>query len=179
MDTSRRAVAWSLGTLAPGQQQMLTLTLHSQMPGDWVFRTTATADGTPEVPAFATLHIDGAPKLSLEILRHEAALDLGAESDYEIRVLNMGTTATPNVRLIATVSAGLLMQSATGPTKMQVQPQQTVFEPLPQLPGRAATIYRLHVKGQAAGNWGLTVQATADQLTKPLTQQVTTRVVAK
>jgi uncharacterized repeat protein (TIGR01451 family) len=179
MDAPRRTVFWSLGTLPAGQKQTLTLKLRCLTAGDWMCKTAMTADGASEATAFQTVHLEAVPALSLDIVRHEDAIDLGAESVYEVRVLNLGALATPNVRLIANVSAGLLMLGGEGPTTVQVQPKQLVFEPLSQLSGRAGTVYRIRVKGQTAGEWGLTVQATADQLAKPLVSQVTTHVVAK
>ncbi len=179
MDAARRTVYWSLATLPAGQKQTLTLKMRSKAPGDWLFKTTATAEGAPEATAIQPVHLEGTPTLSLEILRHDPAIDLGAESVYEVRVLNLGTVATPGVSLSATVSAGLLLLSAEGPTTVDVKATQIVFAPLPQLPGRSGTVYRFHVKGQTAGDWGLTVQATAAQMTKPLVQEVKTRVVAR
>ena len=179
MDPARRLVYWSLGTLPAGQKQTLTLKLHSKTPGDWIFKTTATSDGAMAATAVQPVHLEGKPTLSLEILRHDPVLDLGAESVYEVRVLNLGTAATPGVSLSATVSAGLLLLSADGPTTVEMKPGQVVFAPLAQLPGRSGTVYRIHVKGQTAGDWGLTVQATAAQLAKPLVQEVKTRVVGR
>jgi uncharacterized repeat protein (TIGR01451 family) len=179
LDTARRLVTWALGTLPAGQTQTLTLKLQGKAAGDWMLKATAAADGAPEATAFQTVHVEGAPPLWLEVVRREEAIDLAAESVYEVRVLNQGTVAVPGVRLIASVSDGLLVTRAEGPTAALAQPKQIVFEPLPQLPGRSDAVYRFRVKGQAPGDWGLLVQVTADQLTKPLVRQVSTKVVAR
>jgi uncharacterized repeat protein (TIGR01451 family) len=179
LDAARRLVTWTLGTLPAGQTQTLTLKLQGKAAGDWMLKAAAATDGAPEATAFQTVHVAGAPPLRLEVVRPEEAIDLAAESVYEVRVLNQGTVAVPGVRLIASVSEGLLVTKAEGPTAALVQPKQIVFEPLPQLPGRSDAVYRLRLKGQAPGDWGLLVQVTADPLTKPLVRQVSTRVLAK
>ena len=179
LDAARRLVTWALGTLPAGQTQTLTLKLQGKAAGDWMFKATAAADGAPEATAFRTVHVEGAPPLRLEVPRREEAIDLAAESVYEVRVLNQGTVAVPGVRVTLNVPSGLLVTRAEGPTAALVQARQIVFEPLPQLPGRSDAVYRLRVKGQAPGDGGLLVQVTADPLTKPLVRQVSTRVVAR
>jgi uncharacterized repeat protein (TIGR01451 family) len=179
LDPARRQVVWALGTLPAGQTQTLTLKLQAKAAGDWMLKASAAADGAPEAAAFQTVHVEGAPALWLEIVRHDDAIDLGAESVYEVRVLNQGPVAVPGVRLTASVSDGLLVTKSEGPTAAQVQAKQIVFEPLPKLPGRSDATYRLRVKGQEPGDWGLLVQVTADQMSKPLVRQVSAKVVAK
>ena len=181
-DMARSQVCWTLGNLPAGQTQMLTIKLRAKAVNDWIFKTSATADGAPEAKATHTLHLEGTPVLWLEVVNHEEAIDLGAESVYEVRVLNQGTTAVPGVRLSASVAEGLLVLNADRPTTVvsqASQPRTIVFQPLPQLPGHSDAVYHIRVKGQTVGQWSLMVQTTADQLPKPLVQQVSTQVIER
>jgi uncharacterized repeat protein (TIGR01451 family) len=179
--------------LGPGETKTVNFTTYAVQSGRLTNHLEATAAGglkavadatvlitdPPEVSANQTLFVEGSAYLSLEVVHQEAAIDLGAESVYEVRVLNLGTADATNVQFIATLPEGLLGVSAEGPTPGHVQPKQIVFDPLPQMPGRSKILYCLHVKGQTAGNWDWSVQTTAAQLTQPCVQQVITRVVTK
>jgi uncharacterized repeat protein (TIGR01451 family) len=180
-----REVECDLPRLAPGETKTVTLKTRAAQSGQWLNRVTASAPGGWKANSQVGVVVMETPlpvspqALRLEIVRHDEAIDLGAESVYEVRVLNQGTTAVLGVRLSASVSEGLLVQNAQGPTPVLSQTKQIVFEPLAQLPGRSDAVYRIRVQGQMAGTGSLLVQVTADSMPKPLVQQVSTRVVAR
>jgi uncharacterized repeat protein (TIGR01451 family) len=180
-----REIECDLPRLTPGETKTVTLETRAVQSGRWLNRVTASAPGGWKAASQAGVLVTEAPwpaappALGLEIVRHDEAIDLGAESVYEIRVRNQATTAVAGLRLSASVSAGLLVLDAEGPTKVLPPLKAIVFEPLAQLPDRSDAVYRIRVKGQTAGNASLWVQVTADQMVKPLVQQVNTRVVAK
>jgi uncharacterized repeat protein (TIGR01451 family) len=186
-----------LASLAPGETKTVTLDAKAVQAGQLTNVVTATAPGgwraesrasinvneeappPPKIEQVQAVQPEGAPPVTLEIVRHDEAIDLGAESVYEVRVHNRGTAAVTGMRLSASVAEGLQVLKAEGPTRELMQPKLIVFEPLPQLSPNAVVVYHLHVKGQAPGDWSVLVQATADTMLKPLVKQVRTRVVVR
>ncbi|MBV9122038.1 MAG: DUF11 domain-containing protein, partial [Planctomycetes bacterium] len=175
-DAGTRKVTWSLGALAPGQKRAVALKTVAHIAGDLVNRALAQGDRTEEASAEASLHTEGMAALMLEVTDLEDPIEVGAETTYEIRVLNQGTAPSTGSQLIATVPAGMIVKSATGPTAYRIQGQQVIFEPLPKLAARADVVFRVRVQGQQPGDLRFKVQLTSDQLRLPVYEEESTRV---
>ncbi len=174
--TNRHVVAWPVGALGNGERQTVSLKAKARVAGDWLCQATVRAEGLADSKTTATLHIEAAPSLWLEIAGRNDAIDTGAETVYEMRVLNQGGVPCPGVRLVAVVPDGLQVMHAEGPTAAVIHQQQVQFDPLPELPGRTEGLYRLRVRGQRAGDFRLRVRVEADPLENPLVQEANLRV---
>ena len=106
----------------------------------------------------------------------EDPIEVGAETTYEIRVVNQGTSPTTNLQIIATVPAGMTTRDATGPAPHRLQGQQVIFEKLPSLAAKADALYRVKVVGDKPGDMRFKVQMTSDQLRSPVYEEESTRV---
>jgi uncharacterized repeat protein (TIGR01451 family) len=175
-DAAKREVLWTLGTLAPGQRRGLTLHLQTRTAGDWVNHALAQADRGLEDRAESSLHIDGVPALMLEVVDIDDPVEVGAETSYEIRVVNQGTCACTGLRILATVPAEMEPRDAEGPSPHQVHGQQVLFDALPTLAAKADAVYRVQVRGVRPGDVRFKVQMSCDQLTLPVYEEESTRV---
>jgi uncharacterized repeat protein (TIGR01451 family) len=175
-DPSGRQVTWAPGTLAGGQRQTVTAKLRARRAGDWALRALARADQMAPAPATAAVHLDGVADLSLEWRAHDDPVDVGAETTFELCVLNQGSEPGVGVRLVAAVPDGLLPTQADGPTAVHIQQQQVVFEPLPQLAPRADAVYHIRVRGTHPGAGRFRVELTAASLRHPVLAEVDTHV---
>jgi uncharacterized repeat protein (TIGR01451 family) len=174
LDAATKNIVWSLGTLGPGQAQTLMLRLRPRSAGDWTTQGVATADRLAEARAQQSLHVEGAPSLSLEVVGRDDPLEVGAETVYEVRVVNQGSAASPNVRLTAQVPEGLLPVRAEPAAR--IQQGQVAFDPLPQLQPQHAILYRIRVRGQRSGDWRFQADLSADHLQRPIHEEVSARV---
>jgi uncharacterized repeat protein (TIGR01451 family) len=175
-EPATRTVTWNLGTLPPGQKRGIAVKLLAKGKGDPVNQAVARADGGLEAKAGAGLHIEGVPALMLEVVDLEDPVEVGAETTYEIRVINQGTSPTTGLQIIATVPDGMAAREITGPAAYHVQGQQVIFDPLPTLAARADTLFRVKVVGLQPGDMRFKVQMMSDQLHQPVYEEESTRV---
>jgi uncharacterized repeat protein (TIGR01451 family) len=171
-----RTVCWALGSLAAGQKRSVSVRVTARAPGDLVIRAVARADRDLEAKAESSLHVEGIPALLLEVVDSEDPIEVGAETIYEIRVQNQGTSASTSIQIIATVPKGMAARGASGPTPHRLEGTQVIFEPLGRLAPRADALYRVRVVGQEAGDLRFKVQLTADHLSQPVVEEESTRV---
>lgn len=175
-DPATRGVTWNLGALPPGQKQMISVKGLAKAAGDPVNQAVAHADGGLEAKATAGVHLEGVPALLLEVVDLEDPIEVGAETTYEIRVVNQGTSPTTNLQIVATVPGGMTTRDATGPSPHRIQGQQVIFEKLPSLAPKADALYRVKVVGDQPGDMRFKVQMTSDQLRSPVYEEESTRV---
>jgi uncharacterized repeat protein (TIGR01451 family) len=175
-DPATRAVIWNLGALPAGQKQMISVKGLAKGAGDPVNQAVARADGGLEAKASIAIHLEGVPALLLEVVDLEDPIEVGAETTYEIRVVNQGTSPTTNLQIIATVPDGMATRDATGPAPHRLQGQQVMFDKLPSLAAKADALYRVKVVGEKPGDMRFKVQMTSDQLRSPVYEEESTRV---
>lgn len=169
-------VVWNLGTLQPGQRRGLMVKLLGKTPGDFVNQAVALADRGLEVKAESHLRVEGIPALMLEVVDLDDPIEAGAETTYEIRVLNQGSCASTGLRIIAAVPPGMEPRGGDGPTASHIQGQNLVFEPLEKLAPRADALYRIRVFCREPGDRRFKVQMSCDQLQMPVHEEESTSV---
>jgi uncharacterized repeat protein (TIGR01451 family) len=175
-EPTTRTVTWNLGTLMPQQKRAFSVKLLAKGKGDPVNQALARADSGLEAKAGTGLHIEGVPALMLEVVDLEDPVEVGAETTYEIRVINQGTSPTTGLQIIATVPEGMAARDITGPAGHHVQGQQIIFDPLPTLAARADATFRVKVVGLKPGDMRFKVQMMSDQLGQPVYEEESTRV---
>jgi uncharacterized repeat protein (TIGR01451 family) len=175
-DPATRAVTWNLGALPAGQKQMISVKGLAKGAGDPINEAVAHADGGLEAKASIAVHLEGVPALLLEVVDLEDPIEVGAETTYEIRIINQGTSPTTNLQIIASVPAGMTTRDATGPAPHRLQGQQVIFDKLPSLAAKADALYRVRVVGDKPGDMRFKVQMTSDQLRSPVYEEESTRV---
>ena len=102
---------------------------------------------------------------------------MGKEAVYEIRVTNQGTGACTNVQLVAAIAEGTEYKGSSGPTQIKAQGQHLVFDPIPTLAVKGEAVYRVRVRGTAAGDLRFRVQLTCDQVRTPVVKEESTQVL--
>jgi uncharacterized repeat protein (TIGR01451 family) len=175
-DPVSRSVRWTLGTLAPGAQRVLALRVQAVAAGDWLCRTTAQADGGLAHSAETPVHIEGIAAMQMEVVDLTDPVPVGGETEYEIRLLNQGSSPCTGVRIVAHIPEGLSLQRVSGPTPHRLNEGTLSFEPLARLAARADVVYRVRVRGIAAGDQRFRVELTCDQLRRPVIKEESTHV---
>jgi uncharacterized repeat protein (TIGR01451 family) len=171
-----QALQWRVGTLAPGQKVVVACKLRPRTAGDWPLYAAVIANNATEARASHTIHVDGAPPLTVEVLSREDVLTAGAESVCEVHVCNPAELPATNVRLAATLPSELEALPAQGPTAGRTVGDQVVFEPLPQLAPHADAVYRLRVRARQPGPGRVRVEVRADQLARPVVSEAGARI---
>jgi hypothetical protein len=120
----------------------------------------------------------GGPAVSLALADADAALEVGRETTYEIRVLNQGAAPTRDVLVRAVVPDEMTLVRADGPggQAAKVQGKEVAFGPLPSLDGQGSAVYRVRVKALKPGDGRFTARLQCGEMARPLSQEVSTRV---
>jgi uncharacterized repeat protein (TIGR01451 family) len=120
--------------------------------------------------------VEGVSAIFFELVDVSDPIEVGGETSYEIRVINQGSAAATNVRLVALLPAELKPLDASGPVQHTIEPGRVLFEPLGQLAPKADTTYTVKVQGKAPGDLRVRVQVVTDQITSPITKEESTQV---
>jgi uncharacterized repeat protein (TIGR01451 family) len=175
-DPAVRTVTWVVNSLPPSEKRNFAVKVVAKSAGDWVAKTTAQGERGLQAKAETPLHVEGVPALLLDIADLEDPIEVGAETTYEIKVVNQGTSPSTGIQIVGTAPAGMLPREASGPVNYRIQGQQVIFEKMPQLAPRADAVYRIKVLGQQAGDLRFKVQLMADHLSQPVQEEESTRV---
>jgi uncharacterized repeat protein (TIGR01451 family) len=158
------SVRWRLGTLAPGGRRNLRLRLVATAPGEVTVEATATADrGQKASETIATL-FSGAGGLTFLTEPEENPVFVGMATSYTIQVVNTGTAAAKDVRIVVRVPDKMEVSDARGPAGLvpRIDKQLITFPPLATLAPRAEVSYQVFVTPKAADNDArLVVEMTA------------------
>jgi uncharacterized repeat protein (TIGR01451 family) len=150
--------------------------MRAKLIGDWVNKATARADRNLAASASAPVTVEGIPALMLEVVDIDDALEIGGETDFEVRVTNQGTSPVGGVTIRAILPKELQLLHAEGATPHHQNGQEVVFEPVPKLTARADCTYKLHVKAIGSGDLRSQFFLTSDFLTSPVLEEESTTV---
>jgi len=197
---SGRTVTWRLPALAAGSNRSVTLKLRASAatdPQGSLLRTVASAGPANIAPAGGAaparpgrgleakaetpVVAEGVAAVRFDVVGLENPVSVGKEVTYEIRVMNSGTGPCSNVQLAAALAEGTEFIGATTGTNqtgaVKAAGQQLTFDMLPTLGVKGEMVYRIRVKGNAAGDLRFRVQLSCDQLKTPVVKEESTTFV--
>ena len=175
-DPASRTITWRVASLAPGAKRTLTYRVRATALGEHVARASARADAGVIVRAEGTFLVEGVAAMSVEVIDLNDPVEVGGELTYEVRIVNQGSCPCTNIQISASAPDGLQPREGAGPTLGRVAGAQVLFEPLPRLATKADAVYRIKVRGLAAGDYRFRVQMTCDQLKQPVVKEESSRV---
>jgi uncharacterized repeat protein (TIGR01451 family) len=177
-DPQAHAVHWLLEELPPSKQGSVVVSALPVEAGDHTLRVVSTARGGLTAEAREAVSVEGVAALNFQVLDLVDPVEIGGETEYEIRVVNQGSKAATNVELTLLLPPEMKILSAEGPTRYDSNAQQVRFQALPRLAPKTETSYRLKVQGTAAGDLRIRAQLRSDDITTPITKEESTRVYA-
>jgi uncharacterized repeat protein (TIGR01451 family) len=175
-DAATGAVYWSLEQLPPGETGTVTVATLPTELGEQHMQISATARGNLTDKVDETVFVEGIAAILFEVVDVNDPIEVGGETTYEIRVVNQGSKASSNVRLVVLLPPELQAIHAEGPTGHAIDGQRVLFEPIGQLAPKADTTYSVRVKASAVGDLRLRVQVMTDEMRSPVTKEESTHV---
>ncbi len=124
------------------------------------------------------LSVEGLAAILFTVTDATDPIEVGGQTTYDIRIVNQGSKIGTNVRLAALVPEGMQVINGEGPTRVSVQGQRIMFDPMARLAPQADAIYKIHVKGLSAGDKRIQVQLMSDDVQAPVTKEESTHVYA-
>lgn len=179
-NATSRSVGWKLSGLTAGGAKSLSLKLRSVAPTDATIRTIAQTapEGKGkalEAKGETAVKAEGVPALRFEVAGAEGVVEVGKEAVYEIKVTNQGTGPCTNVVVVAELGDGTVLGTHSGPTTGKAVGNGVTFEPLAQLPVKGEAVFKVKVKGTAAGDTRFRVKLSCDQVKVPVSKEENTR----
>ncbi|MCA9240857.1 MAG: DUF11 domain-containing protein [Planctomycetales bacterium] len=175
-DPATHAVYWSLAELPSGESGAVQLTTLPIAPGEHMLQVQGQAlNGLEDKTTHGTT-VEGIAALKFTVLDLEDPIEVGGETEYEVRVANQGTKAATNVRVQVTAPSGMRVISAAGDARHRVQGGLIEFEPIRQLMPRSELTFRVRVQGAQPGDHRLVVEVGSDDLAQPVRKEESTRV---
>ena len=175
-EAATRTVCWQLEELPvneTGTVQMVTMPVEA---GEHALRFGGSAERGLTVEKEHPVLIEGIAAILFQVADVADPIEVGGETTYEIRVLNQGSKAATNVRLVAMLPPAMRPVAAEGPTRHAIEAGRVLFEGLPRLAPKADTTYRVRVQGLQPGDQRISVQLLTDEIRTPVTKEESTRV---
>jgi hypothetical protein len=119
---------------------------------------------------------EGVASLVTEVVDTEDPIEVGAETTYEVRMVNTGSKDDANVQLVCVIPGKMELRNAHGPTKYRAEGRKLIFEPLIRLAPRGDALYRITTRGIAPGDVRFQIQVTSANLTEPIVRTESTRI---
>jgi uncharacterized repeat protein (TIGR01451 family) len=170
-------VKWKIGTLPAGadRQYDLRVLLTTAGTNQIMVESQAAASGTTS--CVAQTEVEAVADLKLVVNDPSGPLTTATGAVYEVQVMNRGSLAARQVKIIMQFSQGIEPVSFEG-CEARLVPGQVLCHPLPELgPGEQATL-RVVAKAAEAGNHQFRVEVTATDADTRLVSEGTTRFFA-
>lgn len=172
---SGNRVTWNIGTLNPGETKSGSVTVKTSQIK--TIRDTATATAfCAEASASAETAVRGIPAILLEVIDTEDPLRSGEQTTYVITVTNQGTADDNNIRIVCKVPDEMDYVSADGPTKVNANGREIVFDPIPSLAPKAKATFRVVTRAVSAADTRFATEMTSEMLTRPVNETESTRI---
>lgn len=177
-DPATHSVRWLLEELPAKEKGTVTVTTLPVEPGQQVLRIESTAERGVTAQKEEAVLIEGAAAIVFQVVDSTDPIEVGGETTYRITVSNQGSKEATGVMLAATLSEGMKVLDAEGPTRFAVTGRSVQFQPLAAVPPKGESTFRIRVQCLAPGDHRCHVQLATDDMRTPVTKEEGTRVYA-
>jgi len=150
-DDGQGAVQWPVGILRPGTERVLQLDCMLISPGQNRLEVRSHAEGELTAAQSVMTNVEALADLKLLVNDPPGAVAVGSDSVYEVRVVNRGTKAAENVRIVGYFSEGLEPFEVQG-WKGEAEPGQVVLEPIARLGAGQEIALKIAARADRPGN---------------------------
>jgi hypothetical protein len=167
------AVRWKLAKLAAGMSRTYDLRLMLTTPGAHAVRVQAQA-ACGGAEASVQTEVEAVADLKLVVNDPTGPLAVDRPAVYEVQVVNRGTQAAHQVRIVMQFSEGVEPEAFEG-CQARIVPGQVLCQPLPELGAGEQVTLRIKAKAQQAGAHRFRVEVTSPDFGGRLVTEGTTR----
>jgi uncharacterized repeat protein (TIGR01451 family) len=175
-DPEEHSVRWSLEELPPNELGKVSLTAVPIQEGDLKIRVEGTALQGLKAQNEQNVAVEGIAAIKFHVADVEDPVEVGGETTYEIRIVNQGTKAARDVRVVAVVPPQMKALGGTGPTRHTIDGGRVIFEPLARLAPKADTSFTVRVQAIQPGDLRMRIMVLTDGIRQPVTKEESTRV---
>lgn len=177
-EPQNHAVYWSLEELPAQQTGAAKLTVLPLETGEQKLKLEGRAERGLQKSFEQVVQVESVAELQFSVRDEADPIEVGAETTYLITLTNSGSSAATNVRLGIGLPSELQPLGGDGPTRVVADGGKLQIDPLARIgPGEEA-VYKIKVRGAAAGAQRIQVQLMTDETPIPVTREEITRVYA-
>lgn len=170
-------VKWKIASLPPRNERQYEVRVQLSSPGTNRIAVQSQAASSGTADSTAETQVEAVSDLKLLVHDPSGPLPTGEPATYELQIMNRGTQAARQVRILMQFSDGIEPVAYEG-CDARIVPGQVVCHPLSQLgPGEQATV-RVKAKATSAGSHHFRVEVTTTDGDARLVSEGTTRFFA-
>jgi len=178
-DAGNRRLTWKVGALRPGDDKYLQVRGVPSAAGDNQFQiAAATPDRIASDTATAMTEVVAVADLKLEVRDPKGPLPVGAETVYEVRVKNRGSSAASQVNIVAMFSEGIEPYMVEG-GEFSVADGRVSLGTLASLPAGGEKVFKIRARAESPGTHVFRAEVLCRELDTKLTAQEMTKFYAE
>jgi uncharacterized repeat protein (TIGR01451 family) len=167
---------WQLDTLEANASRRVRVSYVPTKAGAITNTASVTAYCAETATSSTQTMVTGIPAIRLDVVDLEDPIEVGHPTTYVITVINQGTAADTNIRVICHLEDKVQYVSSAGDTSGTIMGNAISFAPLHSLAPKARATWRVVVKGVSPGDVRFGVTMSSDQLARPVEQTEATRI---
>lgn len=165
-DPNLRAVVWTVGPLAPGNDKSVTVKYVPKITGTHAGKITAVGNAGSTAAVDSKVAVIGKPELQMETLSATGTVTVGERITSRFQLNNSGTAPASQVQLKLRLPPELKLVSVKG-AKFQKKNDYIVFDPIDELAPRAKAAYELVLEPIEEAEAQIRLEISAEHLNKP------------
>ena len=171
------SVKWNLGIVPPGAEKSFEVRCQLLAEGPNKLIARAEAKHGIAAEAEAVTNVESVAELKLAVNDPSGPSPVGEEVTYEIQVMNRGTRAAGQVKVLMQFGNGIEPSGVSG-GKGKVVPGQVVFEPISSLEAGEQVTVKVKAKAGKPGTHQFRVEVTSGEDGSRLVSEGTSRFFA-
>jgi len=175
-DQQQHAVTWSLAELPAEQMGEVKLIVVPVETGEQKMLIESRADMSLRDQLEQEVMVEGLASLVFDISDGYDPIEVGAETQYEVRVVNEGSKTANNVQIVVAFPPDMQPLSGDGPARARVEGQNVIFDVVTRLAPKSEAVFKFRGKGLRPGDHRVRVQLASDEMERPVMKEESTRV---
>ena len=175
-DPNLKAVVWTLGPLAPGDDRAVTVKYVPKETGTLGGKITATGATGSTASVNSTVDVVGRPELQMETLSATGVVTVGDRITSKLQLKNAGTAPARNVQLSIRLPSELRLVEVRG-RNFQKKGDRVVFDLIDELAPRTNIAFELILEPTSEADARIQLEISAEHLTKPHRRDETIQIV--
>jgi uncharacterized repeat protein (TIGR01451 family) len=173
---SGNQAVWRMRELAPGEKATFNITLTTCTPGCFTNKVSVTNCQNCNACTEYTTRWKGKPALNGCIQVSEDPICIGDPTSYSINVINQGSEADSNVKVVVRFPPEVTPRAVSGDTPGTISGQTVTFAPVENMRSRQTLNYRVDAVGKSSGDARIILEISSDSIKTPIVQQESTIV---
>ena len=175
-DPNLKAVVWTLGPLAPGDDRAVTVKYVPKETGTLGGKITATGSTGSTAAVNSTVDVVGRPELQMETLSATGVVTVGDRVTSKLQLKNAGTAPARNVQLSIRLPSELRLVEVRG-RKFHQKGDRVIFDSIDELAPRTNVAFELILEPTSEADARIQLEISAEHLTKPHRRDETIQIV--